>query len=455
MSPVLSPQSKGLPPRHPALCARHTLLAFFLVAASLAIAAPSAANPEPNTEPKLTPVPLRDYLPPLLLQTLLDNEREYVVTLERFLKLFEGLREGGLISSAHLNQVEREFLRARISVLQREKDYGNSLDQLKLRFEVKPEHLQKMEESALLPVKRHVRRIEEVFSDYEAVRGELSKWDSPELVPKLRAEMRRISNAAALVQGTSFQKELPRRWAACEKLSDKELQQLLQRQAEECRKLLVVRAELEGKGQSLNEADRRRLRELDSEIDMGSFERSLRSYESQPWKDLRDAGRRRVTEFRSVASAFNLLLVQAYRERIDALREGWPKLSQVQVQKVNLLACAWEQAEQVVTTLVKKPDVAVTAKASLRQVRTLAETYRIQQRLFELSLVERQDGLDGWAPGLAPAEDNWKVDVDAAVRQLLEAERSSVRLRGQLLRTWIDYQIARLELFRDLGLESP
>jgi hypothetical protein len=41
------------------------------------------------------------------------------------------------------------------------------------------------------------------------------------------------------------------------------------------------------------------------------------------------------------------------------------------------------------------------------------------------------------------------------VRQLLAAERSWAEAKGQLFRTWIEYHVARLDLYDDLGLSAP
>jgi hypothetical protein len=48
-----------------------------------------------------------------------------------------------------------------------------------------------------------------------------------------------------------------------------------------------------------------------------------------------------------------------------------------------------------------------------------------------------------------------QADAAAVIGQLLGAERSCVRVKGELFRTWIDYQIERPELHGDLGLTSP
>ena len=44
---------------------------------------------------------------------------------------------------------------------------------------------------------------------------------------------------------------------------------------------------------------------------------------------------------------------------------------------------------------------------------------------------------------------------DLATELLLKAEASYARIKRQLLQTWIDYQMVRLDLYGDLGVAPP
>src|SRR5262245_49530465 len=191
------------------------------VAGILIAAGISRADPPP-TEPKQTQAQQREYLPVLLQRTLLENERESVRSLEDFFKLFEILREGGRVSDLQVAKVEQVLLQGRIRVVQRETDYRDALDQFKLRFDLTPERLQKIEESALLPLTRHLQRFEAIFTEHDTVRAELGKNADPEKASKLRALLRQFLTKSALVKDTRFSKQFDAQWGEWEKLKDVE-----------------------------------------------------------------------------------------------------------------------------------------------------------------------------------------------------------------------------------------
>ena len=64
------------------------------------------------------------YLPTLLLNAILANDRENVTSLEGFLKRFEALLGGGDISPLQRDQVELQLLQGRSTVLQDEQNKG-------------------------------------------------------------------------------------------------------------------------------------------------------------------------------------------------------------------------------------------------------------------------------------------------------------------------------------------
>ena len=86
---------------------------------------------------------------------------------------------------------------------------------------------------------------------------------------------------SALVKGTKFTKGIRERLAAWEKLSGKDLNDRLKKLDDERKKLLDKQAELDRKDQHLSPADEARLKEVGNEHDLGSYETSLRQYESK------------------------------------------------------------------------------------------------------------------------------------------------------------------------------
>jgi hypothetical protein len=106
----------------------------------------------------------------------------------------------------------------------------------------------------------------------------------------------------------------------------------------------------------------------------------------------------------------------------------------------------------------------------VRRIRTLAESYSIQQQLFQLALVRRGQLKEAprssaaLLPDTVPEGRGWEGPVGSgppltsfsfAPEAMLKAEASFAETKRQLLQTWIDYQIVRLDLFNDLGLQPP
>jgi hypothetical protein len=171
------------------------------------------------------------------------------------------------------------------------------------------------------------------------------------MAPRLRAELRRLFQRSTLVRGTKFATRIGERWAAWEKLSDKDLKDRLDALRKEARKLLDLQAELQAKDRVLSPADLARLAEVNADYDLGNFERVLRQYEA----DYTDAGkprkpdpaneRRRITQFRDVTSLWAKILVEARDERLAGVRESWPELPRCCVDGVDLIKAELDRAE--------------------------------------------------------------------------------------------------------------
>jgi hypothetical protein len=449
-----------------------------------------AAQPDPNAQAKQESAQLRAYLPALLQKTLLEIEREEVAGLERLLKFFQAHVAGGTISQDQVDQIEQELLRGRIRVLQRETAYRDALDPFKLRFDAAPERLRKMEEATLLPLRRHLQRFEEITGGSAAILGQMEQQGDLEKAATLRAVLKESLTASA--KGTPFQQEILRRWAAWQGLGsshDRAAQLLLQlaglglagptglwaeppglavllSPSSSLLRLEALRRErtdlkdgleaLRQQGQPVPPDQEERLRWLQLGIDLGMLEARLRAYEEQPW--LREATppeqwRSHASLFQRITFGLALVLSGAQEEQLRNWEKTWPAVPPVRLDGVDLLAGALEKAEQIVAARRPKPDEALAGKASLRQVRSLAQTYRIQQRALQLANVERERSLEEFR---APAEPGASGETAARLTQrLLTAQGQSKRARTELFRTWINYQAARLDLYRDLGLPPP
>jgi hypothetical protein len=259
---------------------------------------------------------------------------------------------------------------------------------------------------------------------------------------------------SAPVKGTPCARRFGSAWSEWEKQKDLEGRlRTLRRQRIE---VLDQREQYRAKEKAVPQATREQLEAVEFQFDVGDLERVLRDYERQPWKAQKDQARGRslqAARFLAVARAAEALLQRAGAERLAAARQTWPGLPPARLEGQDLLTCELAKAERVVGTLFKTAHGAATARRKLREVRLLAGTYPLQQRLFEVStsLVQAsQDELLVPTQGAAPPPDR-----AAVARQWLDVQLSLGRARSQLMQTWVEYQRARLELYQELKRPPP
>jgi hypothetical protein len=525
--------------------------------------------PLAGTAPQLTPgtpgrLNLQTAIPPsaagylgtLLQYAQISIDDENIAALERFIKLFQALKEGGDLSQLQVDQVEQQLLQGQSSKLTDEQQYGNAIDQFKIQLGLPTVLPLELEDAPLRPMTRQFRRYEQVFRQFDDV-TQTSAGMGGVAPAQLRAELRRLVREAALTRGTQFQKDFPARWAEAEVLSAEQLIARRRRIGEERRQLLGRKTDLERAGKVLPPADETRLTQLEVDDGITEFEQLLREYENQPWNAQADPVRRREAQtirFRIVINAFDLLLGQARNERLAALRATWPPLPRLCADGADLLTVpeeeafgisaratvanrfdlmnargqltdSWRQVAVFANSLLgtvnvryhlgeatplgqAKPfalggsryehdlildyqlplvrqaeknnyrasliafqrqrratmeaeDLAVqTVRGEIRQLRVLAENYRIQQRQVELAYLTVENSLDTLKapPGAAPAGTAAQAGQSSAAQaaaltsQLLTAQSKVPTAQNALLTVWITYLNSRLQLYRDLEL---
>src|SRR5262249_36522833 len=148
---------------------------------------------------------------------------------------------------------------------------------------------------------------------------------------------------SALVRGTTFAGKIRARWAAWEKLTDKDVKDRLDALRKDRQTLLDKKADAQVKGVPFDPADAARLEQVVSDLDLGAFEQSRGAYEAEsvedgtPKKLTPAAEAQRVRRFRDVISKWLDVLVEARNERMDAVRGDWPELPRVCVSGQDLL----------------------------------------------------------------------------------------------------------------------
>ncbi len=508
-----------------------------------------------NLNPAIPPA-AAGYLGTLLQYAQIGIDQENIEALERFIKLFQALKEGGDLSQLQVDQVEQQLLQGQSQKLADEQQYGNAIDQFKIQLGLPTALPLQLDDAQLRPMTRQFRRYEQLFRQFDEA-TQASSGLSGAAPGQLRAELRRLVQEAALTRGTPFQKNFPARWAEAEILSPDQLIARRRRIGEERRQLLDRKTDLERAGKTLSPADEARLAQLDVDDEIAEFEQLLREYESQPWSAQADPVRRREAQglrFRITINAFDLLLGQARNDRLAALRGTWEPLPRLCVDGADLLAVpeqeafvisaratvanrfdlmnargqltdSWRQIAVFANALLgtvnvqyhlgentplgqAKPsalggsrydndlildyqlplvrqaernnyrasliafqrqrratmeaeDLAVqTVRGEIRQLRVLAENYRIQQRQVELAYLTVENSLDTLKapPGAAAAGtaaqsgQSSAAQAAALTSQLLTAQSKVPTAQNALLSVWISYLTSRFQLYRDLEL---
>ncbi len=302
------------------------------------------------------------FLNTLLEKWQLVNAYKNILSLERFFRQFQVYLEGGIVNLVQVGSVEQQLLRSRESVLGTQAGYRISLDQLKQQLGLPMTVPLDVESTFLKPVIQQTERYEDLSADFEALTNlSLSLGVVP--AGELRNRLRRLYAESTLVRETRARDAVLARWADWEKTPPAKkgevptpLDQRLERLRQERRRLLDRREALPG--EALPEAEQRRLAQVEFELNLGLFERALRFYETEPWKEIKNPDKaleqalrtlQQQQLFRFVHRFFLDLAEEAFDERQARIRNQWPAIPPVCVDGVDLLSTPEEEAMAVLT----------------------------------------------------------------------------------------------------------
>lgn len=451
---------------------RMPLAVVLMVAGSFASAAQPSAKEKTDT--KEPPELFRAYLPTIRLKALLDCERQSVADLETWFRKYDLWMDQGFVSLAQRDQIMQELLEGRIRVLRCENEYRDALDQFTQQFSLAEERRRQMENATCSPLMKFFRGFDTLARDWEVtVHSETSRLNINLEAAKMRPAVVRLVTESALVKNSTLPKRFRVRWREWEKIDDlNTMREQIQKNEEAINKLRD--RQWKDTLTPPSEGDRQRLDDLVFETELGNLQYYLRSYERQPWGGIKDH-MRSLNQKREILHSIGEVLVhklfgRAYMERLTRLYDSWPDLDPVRLKDVDLIACDREQAERSVASLSKTSEAQWTAKRKVRRIRTLAEIFSIQRQLFQLALVRRGQLKEAprssaaLLPDHVPEGRGWEGSVGSrrprtalsfAPEAMLKAEASLTQTKRQILQTWIDYQMVRLDLFSDLGLPPP
>jgi outer membrane protein TolC len=286
------------------------------------------------------PIQVSGYLGTMLEYAQIAIDQENIVALERFLQLFQAIKEGGDVSQLQVNQVEQQLLQGRSALLLDVQQYGNALDQFRLQLGVPTDLPMELDDEAIRPLVKLFRRYEEIIRQYDDVSQAAAKLGAPGTAGQLREQLHKLTTTSPLVLDTQFAKEITARWSVWERLSDNQLRDRILRLGAERRQLLDRQTDLEQQGKPLPQAEQKHLAQIDAELDIADMERSLRIYEAQINRKPPNA----ATLLRSVINPFLLVVGGARNERLEALRDAWPEVPRLCVEGSDLMAVDEDEA---------------------------------------------------------------------------------------------------------------
>jgi outer membrane protein TolC len=385
------------------------------------------------------------YLSTLYRELDMAADKRYVQDLEKAIKLFEGLQEGGQVSPLQVLQVRSTLLQAQNTVLTDQQFVTNALDQFKLVLGLPANLPLILDDTASREMTRQLDRYYEVIADADAAykRVEAQEQLAPE---KLRPFLLRLYTQDILTRDTAFAKKLPTVWDSWAKFTDEQLKARLEALGKQRRDLLDQKTELEMKGQTLSAAQAKSFREADFENDVGSLEQVLRRYETRPWGKLPAAAQAadRTKLFRLVAYQAQTVAVWARNERFERVSELWPAVPPAFLEDLDLNKTDIDLAQQVAVqyALSNRVDL-MNARAQLvdswRQLRVTANALMgVLNVGYNLQAFNRPNSTQPFSFSTASTEQQLSLNFQLPLNRL--AQRNTYRI------ALINFQQARRSL---------
>src|SRR4029078_6018217 len=101
------------------------------------------------------------------------------------------------------------------------------------------------------------------------------------------------------------------------------------------------------------------------------------------------------------------------------------------------------------TLMAFEDNIANDVRTDIRQLRTLAELYRIQQRVVELGYSQVDNAPAVLIAPPAPNEQQSAGNAAALTQQVLQNQNNLVQAQNQLFQIWVSYLTARMNLYLD------
>jgi hypothetical protein len=305
--------------------------------------------------------PTAGYLPITLQIANVNNQRKNIAALEQLVRLYQNLKEGGVVSDLQSVRVELQLLQSQSTLLTQNRQYLDNLDIFKLQLGVPTNLPLELDDTPVRPIRKQLDRFDKLYAELDAFQAEIGKFNPNETTAQVRDRLRRLLTESSLARGTSFAKEYPESAARLASLTPDELTRQVNDLLARRQRLLDQRAERQLAGRPETEAESNAIDAVEAGIDRVRFEQAVRAYDQRPW--LKAPPDRRFGEqlnaYRGVVDAGLLVALQARNQRLDNIRADWPVLPAATVDGADVLRVPLDEGYTRVaqTALVNRLDL--------------------------------------------------------------------------------------------------
>lgn len=305
--------------------------------------------------------PTIGYLPTILQGAIVANDRRNVAALEQFLRLYQNLKEGGVVSDLQVNQVEQSLLNGRTAVLSDTRQYLDNIDTFKLQLGVPSTVALELDDRPLRPVRQQIQRFGMLFAEFRQLEEAAQRFNPAEAPAAYRQRWARLLTESSLARGTPFAQQYIESATRLQRMTDEALAKDLAALRARHRQILDARAARQLKNVAETPQQEADLDATEAAIDRIGFELALRRYESRPWLAA-PAERRAAAQAQAFTAAFEagiLVAIQPRNQRLAKIRTEWPELPPLTVDGCDLLKLPLDEAYTKVaqTALINRLDL--------------------------------------------------------------------------------------------------
>jgi hypothetical protein len=385
--------------------------------------------------------PTIGFLPILQSGAIVINNKKNVETLERYLRQYQAYREGGQLSDLQVGLVEVQMLNTRATFLGSSgttgapgsvRGYLDAIDNFKLQLGIPETVPLDLDIGPLKPIHRQLTKYERIYADVREAEEQSHNFKPTDPVNVLRPRWRKLLTESNLVKGTAFAKGIVERWDSWAKLTDDQLTLRLGDLRQQRSDLLNRKAERQLKGQPDPADEIKQIAQLEADIDLAFFERTMRVFEKQPWLKKEpgpERNREQGAAYRDTFNAFYQVILEARNERLEVAHAEWPKLPALPVFGVDALTAPLDEAYTacIQGALSNRLDLMDARGQVVDSWRQIAVSANALQGVLNVGYNYSATGTPGNPVAYSPAGSQNQLVINAQLPLVRRAQRNAYR----------------------------